>query len=311
VLDARDGRAVQAAVDGAGVAVCAVAPFGPVPPAIAQAALRAGADYVDLAGQRESVRRVRALALELRPDDEGPAVAAGFALTALAGALAALAVRGLDQVEVLRIALVPGPGFGASRRERELALHAASRPFRLLRQSVWSTVPAWTEPDAFSFPPPLGTRSGRLVDAPDCELFPRLFGAQRVEVRLDARAFAGFGPALLARLHAAGRPLGARWLAGALALGGSLFGGSPAPAAALGVEVEGRYGKSRLRVRCSLSDERGLARLAALPAAHLTAQLLARPGALRGRVPHERWIEGRELVAECARLGLELTTAER
>jgi len=311
VLDARDGRAVRAVVERVQVAVCALAPFRPVTPAIAQAALCSGVDYVDLSGRRESVRRVSALALELQPEDAGPAVAAGFSLTALAGALAALVVRGLDEVEALRIALVPGPGFPASRRERAHVLRAASRPFRLARRGVWCTVPAWSDPAAFRFPPPLGTRDGRLVDGPDCELFPELFGAARVELRLDTQGFSGPGLELLARLRGAGVPFGSRWLADALALADSLLGGSQAPAAALGVEVEGRFGKHPLRVRGSLVDGRGHARLAVLPAAHLVERLIANPGALRGRVPHHTWIESRDLPAECARLGIALAVAEQ
>ena len=52
-LDPRDGRGVQTAIDRVQLAVCAVGPFRPAPPAIAEAALSYGVDYVDLSGQIE------------------------------------------------------------------------------------------------------------------------------------------------------------------------------------------------------------------------------------------------------------------
>jgi hypothetical protein len=294
-LGFEDAAAVRAAAEQVQLVVAALEPFGPLPLALVRAALEAGNDWVDLTACRETANRVRALALELHPSGMGPAVATAFSFTALAGGLAALAAGGLDGADVLRVAFVPGPGFPSSRRELRGLLSTARRPFRLARQGLWCTVEPWSEPAAFHFPTPLGERTGRLADAPALEFLPNLLGAQRVEWRVDEQSLA-----------AARWPAGLRWLARPLS-----GNGSTPPAAALGVEVEGRYGRHALRVRCSLADERGLERLSLLPAAHVIVRLLARPGELRGLVPHDSWTDRSGFTAECARLGLELTVDER
>jgi hypothetical protein len=307
-LDLGNPRALQAAVERAQVVVCATAPLGPVPLELVNAALLGGTDYIDLTACRESANRVRALAHELQPSGTGSAVATAFSLTALAGALAALAASRLDGVDVLRAALVPGPGFPGSRRELARLLETASRPLRVTRQSVWCTVPGWSEPAAFPFPEPLGERVGRLADAPACEFLPNLFGTQCVEWRIDEQSLWSPGLATLARLRSSGRA--GSGLVGPIACARMIFDGGGAPAAAFGVEADGRYGRHPLRVRCTLLDERGLERMALFPAAYLAGRLIAEPGALRGPVQHNRWIDPQAFVAECERLGLALTVDE-
>jgi hypothetical protein len=308
-LDLADAAAVQAAAEAAEVVVCATAPLGPVPLPLVHAALLAGAGFVDVTASRESALAVRALALELQPSGTGSAVATAFSLTAMAGALAALAAARLDGIDAVHCALVPGPGFPASRRELARLLETASRPVRVTHQGIWCTLPGWSEPAAFHFPAPLGERVGRLTDAPACELLPNLLGTLRVEWRVDEQSLASPGLKALARLRSTGRA--GPGLVGAVAGARMLFGGGSAPAAGLGVEADGRYGRHPLRVRCALTDERGLERMALFPAAYVASRLAERPGELRGLVPHDRWITPQEFVSECERLGLALSVDER
>ena len=310
-LDPRNGAALQTVIERVGVAVAALPPFQPAPLGFAHAALCAGVDYVDLSGRGAEVARVHAIARELFPNGDGPAVAPAFSLTALAGALSALAARDLDELESLRICFTPEPGFPANRRECAHLLEAASAPFRVLRGGLWCTVRGWSEPRAFDFPEPLGARTGRLVAAPDCEQLPRLFHDTPVEVRLDEQGVAGPALAALSRLRSRHLAIGSRWLAGPVAAGRALFGQRSQGPSALGVEVEGRYGRHPVLVRCSLIDPYGRGRLAALPAAHLIEALMSEPRRWSGPVPMHDWIAPPALAELAGERGLQLELVER
>src|SRR5204862_2838898 len=80
------------------------------------------------------------------------------------------------------------PGNRAPREAGTVAslLASVGRAFQVRANGGWRTVMGWSEPRRFTFPLPIGSRTGYLVDVPDHELFPALFGASRVEFRVGA-----------------------------------------------------------------------------------------------------------------------------
>ena len=309
-LDVLDARAVRAAVVGAGIVVCAAGPARGLPTTLPRACLEAGVPYVDLADDRAFVSRVRALAAEADPAGSGPAVATGWSSTsALTTLLSAIGAAELDQVDSIDVALTFS---GApSRTSVGELLESAGKPFRVMRKGLWCTVEGWTEPAPFRFPVPVGTRRGWLVDGAPCELLPRLFGARRVEVRA-----AGAARTLnrAASVLAGARRRGlvrepSRW-AGATRLAMALEPRAGAPAA-IGVEIEGRYGQHPLRKRVSIVSAGGAGeRISVLPAAYVIARLAAYGATWRGLVPPDGWIDAPTLELECERRGLRLVLEE-
>jgi hypothetical protein len=163
----------------------------------------------------------------------------------------------------------------------------------------------------FTFPDPVGRRHGWLVDVPDCALFPSLFGARRVEFRVGSEV--GFlNGAVSALAWARRRGLVRDWrpFAPLLRLGMRAFGSAGSSAGAIGVEIEGRYGKRPLRKRVSIVADEGGERIAVLPAAHLVARLVREPDAWHGLVPLDGWIDRDTLELECTRRGFRLVIEE-
>ena len=309
-LNLSDASAVRAAVAGAGIVACAAGPARGLPTTLAEACLEAGVPYVDLADDRSFVARVRALAAEADPEGTGPAVATGWSsASALSVLLTAIGAADLDQVDSIDVAFAPGGA--ASRTSLGEMLESAGAPLRVLRQGLWCTVAGWSEPGEFHFPDPVGMRRGWLVDGPQREVLARIFGARRVEFRA-AGGRAGLDRALGAVARARRRGLvkhPCAWL-GPARLAQALTLGRHGPAA-IGVEIEGRYGEHPLRKRVSIVSTGGAGeRLAVLPASYVIARLAGYPGTWRGPVPLERWIERSTLELECERRGLQLVVEE-
>src|SRR2546428_833266 len=56
----------------------------------------------------------------------------------------------------------------------------------ICRDGQWRNVRGWSARRDYEFPAPIGRRHGYLVDVPDHELFPALFGARTVEFRTSS-----------------------------------------------------------------------------------------------------------------------------
>ncbi len=309
--DLGDAESVRRALRDVRIAVSA-GPSSGVPPYLAQACIEAGVAYVDLSDHREHVTRVRAMATRMDPFEEGPAIAPGWScMPALSAALVAIGSDDLDSVVSIDVALAQGSAKARSSATLASLLDSVGRPFRVSRQGIWCTVDGGSDPAEFSFPEPVGRRSGWLVDVPDCEIFPQLFGARRVESR------AGGG---MSRLN--GTVDAMAWLrrrgivrswgrcAPMLRLGLRALDPRGSSAGAIGVEIEGRYGQRPLRKRLSIVAEREAERIAVLPAANLVTRLARDPDAWHGLVPLNGWIDRDELEHECLRRGLRLVIEE-
>jgi hypothetical protein len=281
-------------------------------PNLAQACLEAGVPYVDLSDDRGQVTRLRGMSVRVDPLEEGPAMAPGWsAVPALSAALVAIGAEDLDSVESIDVAIAPGNANPRSDATVESLLGSVGRPFRVARQGVWCTVDGWSDPVEFPFPEPVGRRAGRLVDVPDCAIFPQLFGARRVEFRVSSElAMLNGAVDALAWMQRHGLVRDWRKYAPLVRFCMRAFGSAGSSAGAVGVEIRGRYGRLPLRKRLSVVAAENGERIPVLPAAYLVRKLATDPDAWHGLVPLNGWIDRDGLEHECARRGFELVIEE-
>lgn len=305
--DLDDPASLERALEGAFAAVCAAGPFHRLPLSLLDACLARRVHYLDLSDDRGFTARC----VERGRGGESIAVCSGWsAAPGLTAVLARRAIRGFGRVE--RIDAQIAPGNRAPRNEGTVAslLHSAGRPLTLWSEGAWRETTGWSEPRRFRFPPPVGERTGYLVDVPDDEIFPPLFGARSTSFRAGAElAPLNWGMSALARVARAGLVADwSRWsapLRAAMAATAS-FGHDWG---AVGVEAEGIRADQRTVVRACLTAAHEGQRIPALPASVTIAALAS--GRLRpGPMSVDGWIRFEELSSECARRGWSLTVEE-
>jgi NAD(P)-dependent dehydrogenase (short-subunit alcohol dehydrogenase family) len=191
---------------------------------VAQAALSAGAHYIDMADGRDFVA---GFAAQL---DSG-AREAGLLMISGASTVPALSSAVIDelrlrlrQIEEIRMAIAPVQR--APRGEATIAavLSYAGKPFKWLRDGAWCDAWGWQELTRVRFAG-LGVRWAAACDIPDLALFPRRYpGVRTVEFRaaleLGIQHFAIWAAAGLRR---AGLPLAIERAAGPLNRAASLL----------------------------------------------------------------------------------------
>ena len=299
---------LHAALEGAFAAVCAAGPFQSLPPSLLDACLERGVHYFDLADDRDFVLRAQERS---RGAKNGIAICSGWsAAPALTAVLARIAAEGLDNG--IEIDGQIAPGNRAPRRAGTVAslLHSGGRPFRLWRDGSWREVSGWSEPRVFPFPPPVGPRTGYLVDVPDCALFPALFSARSVSFRAGAElSVLNFGASLLAGVARAG--LVADWspAAGILRAAAAVTGSFGSDSGAVGVEVRGARAGRPILVRACVTAPQGGPGIAVLPASVTLAALASGRSFAEGPAP-DKWIDRAGLETECVKRGWSLTVEE-
>lgn len=307
LVDLNRPETIGPALEGVAAAVCAAGPFQRLPLSLLEACLERGIHYLDLADDRGFVRRARELVATWGGAGPLPAVGSGWsAVPALSALLTSIAAEGLQTIESIRIQLAPG-----NRSPRRLAtiaslLSSVGRTFSIRREGAWHNVRGWSEPRAFEFPEPIGRRTGYLVDVPDLELFPNLFGARTVEFRVGSE-LTPLNHAL-SMLAATRRDLGA--LTPVIRRAAAAFGFLGHDAGAVGVEVEGlANGRAVTHRACVVATERGQ-RIPVMPAVATVSRLLCEDRAAGGLLPLESWLARDELERECARRGYRLEVRE-
>jgi hypothetical protein len=310
VCDLTQPDTVDALVPLVRAAVCAAGPYQGLPLTLLQACVEHGVPYIDLSDDREFF--VKAREWVARQGGAGlPAVCVGWsAVPALSGLLAQLAVEDMDRVDSLFIQIAPGNRFPRNRGTVASLLASLGKSCRLWREGEWREVPRWSEPRTFHFPLPVGRRPGYLVDVPDHEIFPELFGAGRVEFRVGSElALFNHGASALAwlswRLRIQWGPW-AGWLSPAMGVLGFLghdWG-------AVGVEAAGLKGGLPVRRQACVVAEHSGQRIPVMPAAVMAARLLSGGAVERGIVPVDRWLSRAELELECGRRGLNLSVRD-
>ncbi|MDQ0469154.1 SDR family oxidoreductase [Labrys wisconsinensis] len=204
VLDVRTATPAELAATGAGIVVDAAGPFQGARPRLAEAAIAAGLDYLDLADARDFVAAFPALDAAARA--AGVVAITGASSTpALSHAVLDALTAGWTRIDRVEAGISPG-----NRAPRGLSVVAAilswaGRPVRLFLDGGWTTRPGWSDTVRRRIGD-LGERRLALAETPDLDLL-----AARYRPRDAALFRAGLelgllhgGLALLALLPRAG-----------------------------------------------------------------------------------------------------------
>jgi NAD(P)-dependent dehydrogenase (short-subunit alcohol dehydrogenase family) len=300
-LDQHNETALRRLLATAQCTIHAAGPYQELEPTVLRACLAARVPYIDLADDREFVRRAER---EVAARKDAPPVALGMSFVpGLCAALVAIARR--EMPAPLRVRCVARPGTRGSRGLATLQslLSHAGRRFELPRGGREVNVFGWSEPRRIEFPPPAGPHAAYLaIPVADFDLFPRWFGCRDVEFRaasdqpwLDRALW--LGAALQRCLPARVLPSLARPMASLVKLAGAF--GTDAGSGL--VEVEDSTRVVRVGVVAPSAGER----LPALPASIAAAELLRGRGLNRsGLIPACEAIPPSTLLRELERRGI-------
>jgi saccharopine dehydrogenase-like NADP-dependent oxidoreductase len=299
VADLRSTASLERSLVDVKIAVCAAGPFHNMPISMLQLCLERGIHYIDIADSRGFVGKVRSAA---GVQNSSTAVCTAWStVSALSGVLTRIATHGMRSIDSIYIHMAPGNR--GARRQATIAslMHSVGRPFTTFRRGIWRQVQGWSDPRDFAFPAPVGLRRGYLVDVPDHDLFPPVFGAKTVEFRAgsEIRMF----NACLSVLGRTERS----WLAwsGVFQRVASVFSWMGHDAGAIGVEVHAEMNR-----RVSIVADSHGERIAVLPASLMTASLLSGGRQWRGLVCHTDWLTKEQLQLECDKRDFRLVCEE-
>ena len=179
--------------------VCA-GPFSGLGSAPARAALQEATHYVDIADDREYIRRLRQLDGEFR----GAGRCAAYGCSSLPGVSSALALSLVEHgapPERARVTLFIGAANPKGKASVRAMVERLGRPVR----TAAGERRGFGDPQTIPLPLPFGPRTAYTFDGPEHDLFPSLLGVDAVDVRVGFELpIANAGFALLARM-------GARW----------------------------------------------------------------------------------------------------
>lgn len=154
---------------------------GPGRYAIVEAALSAGAHYLDIADTRGFVVGIASLDPLARTKDR-VAIAGASTTTALSSAVCDVLAEGFSQIDTIEIGVSPGNRAPRGRAVVASILSYAGRPIRVWRVGRWTEAPGWgllrREVLGAAKTRPVGHRWLSLCDTADLELFPRRYQVQ-------------------------------------------------------------------------------------------------------------------------------------
>jgi hypothetical protein len=278
---------------------------------VAEACIRLGAHYIDLADARAFVCGVGVL--------DAAARAAGVLVTSGASSVPALSaavvdrlVAGLPRVDAIDIAITPGNHAPRGRATVAAILSYVGRPLRLWRDGAWTDGIGWQDLHrravTLSDGATLGRRWFALCDVPDLALFPDRYGArQRVAFHAGLElALLHLGLWLLSWpvrwgwLRALTPWAGAlRWLAEGVRWVGSDRGGMLVDVA--GRDADGRAVTRRWRLLAEAGDGPWIPALAAVA---LVRKLARGDAATCGAMPCLGLLSADDILAEAERLAV-------
>jgi len=301
----REPDSIDAALDGAVVAVNCIGPFQEQPLIILGHCLARGVHYADISDSREHARRVRELAIAAQPDQI--TVMPGLStVPCISGCLVRWAAARLDRIDRVLIALAPGNRNPRGAATIASLLTSAGDHFTVPAADGWREVAGWTEPERVDFGKPMGPRIVRLVDSPDYDLLPPVVGAAAVEFKagLELRLL-NAGVASCARPRDSERRRRLARVARLLSLPLYPFG---TPRGCLLVIVTGRRDGRTMEVRGRvLASSRPLGPVVvATPAAVAAARLATGALTVRGLVSPFGWCEPDALFDELRNRGAQV-----
>lgn len=223
-----------------GLVIHAAGPFQEQSYAVAHAAARVGAHYIDLAdGRRFVCDFPQALqGAFLRAGKTG--ISGASTVPALSSAVVEYLSSGWKSLHAIDICIAPAQTAPRGRATLEAVLSYCGMPIRIWRDGQWTQAAGWAAPERVEFER-LRPRIGALCDIPDLELFPeryqvrdRVMFRAALEVAWTQSAFA-----VLAALRGMGALRRPERLAGLLDRAARVFDPLGTPLGGMVVRIEG------------------------------------------------------------------------
>ncbi|KAF1720070.1 saccharopine dehydrogenase family protein [Pseudoxanthomonas wuyuanensis] len=171
-------------------------PFQEQSYAVAVAAARAGAHYIDLADGRRFVCDFPGQLHGTFQQAGRVAISGASTVPALSSAVVDHLSAGWRSLHAIDICIAPAQTAPRGRATLAAVLSYCGRPVRIWRGGQWTQAPGWATPERVEFKR-LHPRIGALCDIPDLELFPARYGVRdrvmfraALEVAATQRTFA-------------------------------------------------------------------------------------------------------------------------
>jgi short subunit dehydrogenase-like uncharacterized protein len=166
--------------------IVAAGPFQGMPLTALQACIAEGVPYIDVADDRDFVRRAYALAEAKAP--LGMIALIGCSVVpGLTSLLTRFAQATVPRIIQTKICISPGTRHPRGSGSFASLLSTVGQEFTAPAEGNEAPVIGWTKPERVSFPAPMGERTGyRVVDIADHFIQPRYFGTQTVEFRIGS-----------------------------------------------------------------------------------------------------------------------------
>lgn len=281
---------------------------------VPEAAVSAGAHYIDLADGREFVARF-AGQFDTKAREAGPFMTSGASTVPALSSAVIDDLRGrFRQIEEIRIAIAPGQRAPRGTATIAGVFSYAGKSFRWWRDGAWCDAWGWQELVRMRFAG-LGQRWAAACDIPDLELFPSRFpGVKTVE--FHAALELGIQHAALwmaAALRRAGVPLPIERAAPLMNRAASLLDMFGSEKGGMLVSLTGTWvDGTRGRVEWHLTADENHGPEIPCMAAILLARKLARGEiAARGAYPCMGFLDLREFAPQFAQWGISTVIEER
>lgn len=171
-------------------------PFQEQSYAVALAAARTGAHYIDLADGRRFVCDFPEALHEVFQQAGRTAISGASTVPALSSAVVDHLSDGWRALHAIDICIAPAQTAPRGRATLAAVLSYCGKPVRVWRDGAWTQVPGWATPERVEFKR-MRPRLGAPCDIPDLELFPAIYGVRdrvmfraALEVAATQRAFA-------------------------------------------------------------------------------------------------------------------------
>lgn len=215
-------------------------PFQEQSYAVALAAARAGAHYIDLADGRRFVCDFPRALQDAFQQAGRTGISGASTVPALSSAVVDHLSAGWQALHAIDTCIAPAQTASRGKATLAAVLSYCGKPVRVWRGGQWTQAPGWAAPERVEFKR-LRARIGALCDIPDLELFPARYGVRdrvmfraALEVAATQRAFA-----VLAALRGMGLLKQPERLAGILDRIGRVFDPLGTPLGGMVVRVEG------------------------------------------------------------------------
>ncbi len=305
--DLHDQVSVLRTIAGADMVIVAAGPFQGMPLTALQACIAERLPYIDVADDRDFVRRACELAQSEATPNGMVALIGCSVVPGLTSLLTRFAQATIPRIVQTKICISPGTRHPRGPGSFACLLSTVGREFTAPADGNETPVTGWTNPERVSFPAPIGDRTVyRVVDVADHFIQPRYFGTRTVEFRIGSELSAlNLLLSAVRRVRQSFRipvswlvPIGRALIHVAAPFGSTSGGGM--------VEVTGYAGEEhRSETWCVFAGD-GAERIPSMLAAIAADMVLRREITGSGIVPLPDWITRDQLVGELAARGIRI-----